>query len=231
MKPTLGRPRRAGFSTAAAALMVYCLPMTLGHAMQLVSVNVGSRRTQPKGDELETTGIYKLPVLQPVELAPLGIPGDFIADLDNHGGPDQAIYVYGTPDYDWWSKVLNWKLPPGTFGDNLTISDLESARFSIGDRLRVGSALVEGIGATHPVLDACPSDGRSDVCEAIPPRGAARFVLSCPAARYPEGRRCRPTRTLHGRPGRHPGGVPRAPPHTQRRSGSPSLSQCADRCT
>jgi MOSC domain-containing protein YiiM len=34
-------------------------------------------------------------------------------------------------------------LEPGTFGENLTISDLESARIHIGDRLRVGAVTVE----------------------------------------------------------------------------------------
>ena len=111
--------------------------------MQLTSVNVGSMRTQKKGDGLEQTGIYKLPVPDPVEITPLGIAADFIADAENHGGPDQAIYIYGAKDYAWWSETLQQKLLPGTFGDNLTISDLESASFTIGDRLRMGSAVLE----------------------------------------------------------------------------------------
>jgi len=111
--------------------------------MQLLSVNIGQKRTQPKGDELETTGIYKLPVQEPVEIKSLGIPTDAICDTKNHGGLDQAIYIYGKSDYDWWSNELGKKLEPGTFGDNLTINELESARFNIGDRLHVGSVILE----------------------------------------------------------------------------------------
>ena len=111
--------------------------------MHLISVNIGQKRTQPKGDELETTGIYKLPTREPVEIKSLGIPQDVICDQKDHGGPDQAIYIYGKSDYDWWSAELGQELGPGTFGDNLTISELESTQFNIGDRLYVGSTILE----------------------------------------------------------------------------------------
>ena len=61
----------------------------------------------------------------------------------HHGGPDQAVYVYGTVDYDWWSKELGKQLAPGTFGDNLTISELESAQFNIGDSLHIGEVTLQ----------------------------------------------------------------------------------------
>ncbi len=54
--------------------------------MHLLSVNIGQKRTQPKGNELETTGIYKLPTQEPVEIKLLGIQSDFICDQKNHGG-------------------------------------------------------------------------------------------------------------------------------------------------
>ncbi len=111
--------------------------------MKLLSVNIGEKRTQPKGDELEITGIYKLPTQEPVEIKSLGIPQDVICDTKDHGGPDQAIYIYGMVDYAWWSNELGKKLEPGTFGENLTISELESTQFNIGDRLHVGTTILE----------------------------------------------------------------------------------------
>ena len=111
--------------------------------MQLLSVNIGSKRTQPKGDEIETTGIYKIPTGESIKITSLGIKEDFICDQKNHGGPDQAIYIYGQPGYDWWSKELGRELEAGTFGENLTVSELESAQFNIGDRLHVGSVILE----------------------------------------------------------------------------------------
>jgi len=66
--------------------------------MRLLSVNVGKKQTQSKGDELETTGIYKLPASGAVDIGVLGLERDFICDQESHGGPDQAVYVYGSAD-------------------------------------------------------------------------------------------------------------------------------------
>ena len=111
--------------------------------MQLSSVNIGHKRTQPKGPELEITGIYKEPVEGRVTVTTLGLVEDFIADARNHGGPDQAVYLYGSADYDWWAGQLGRALDPGTFGENLTVTGLESARLSIGDRLQIGETVLE----------------------------------------------------------------------------------------
>lgn len=111
--------------------------------MKLANINIGQERTQQNGNKLETTGIYKLPTPEPVHISSLGIKEDFIASKKHHGGLDQAIYVYGTTDYDWWSTELGRDLYPGTFGENLDITELESAQFNIGDRLLIGSAILE----------------------------------------------------------------------------------------
>ena len=111
--------------------------------MQLQSVNIGVEKAMDNGKPSGKTGIYKLPITSPVQINELGLPGDVISDTQNHGGPDQAIYVYGTLDYDWWAAELGRTLEPGIFGENLTITDFESATFNIGDRLKIGTVLLE----------------------------------------------------------------------------------------
>lgn len=111
--------------------------------MQLISVNIGQERTLQIGNKVETTGIFKFPTSESVEITALGIVNDFIASKKHHGGPDQAVYVYGATDYEWWAKELGRELPSGTFGENLTLSGLESAQFNIGDRLHIGTAILE----------------------------------------------------------------------------------------
>lgn len=111
--------------------------------MNLISINIGQKRTQQNGEKLETTGIYKSSIQGPVKITTLGITEDFIGSPKHHGGPDQAVYVYGAADYAWWSRELGKELFPGTFGDNLTISELESAEFNIGDRLQIGDVILE----------------------------------------------------------------------------------------
>jgi MOSC domain-containing protein YiiM len=111
--------------------------------MKLLSINIGQRRTQQNGLKLEITGSYKTSVGESAQINTLGIQQDFIASKKHHGGPDQAIYIYGQTDYDWWSAEIGRDLAAGTFGDNLTISELESATFNIGDRLHIGSVILE----------------------------------------------------------------------------------------
>jgi len=111
--------------------------------MQLIGVNLGKERSLQNGNNMEITGIFKEPVNKAVRINTLGLEDDVIMDKKNHGGPDQAVYVYGGADYIWWEQQLGRDLAPGTFGDNLTISDLVSADYSIGDRLRVGAVTLE----------------------------------------------------------------------------------------
>ena len=111
--------------------------------MELISINIGEARTQQRKDFVETTGIYKEPVNRPISIKTLGMEEDVVWDKKNHGGPDQAIYVYGGADYAWWSEQVGRQLAPGTFGDNLTISDLESGSFDIGDYLHVGDVTLQ----------------------------------------------------------------------------------------
>lgn len=111
--------------------------------MKLLSINIGKERQQQRKDYVETTGIYKIPVDAPVEIKSLGIDGDAICDTKNHGGVDQALYIYGGADYAWWSKEIGKELAPGTFGDNLTISDLESGSFNVGDYLYIGEVTLQ----------------------------------------------------------------------------------------
>jgi MOSC domain-containing protein YiiM len=109
--------------------------------MQLLSVNVG-RPEQIEG-HTAPTGICKRPAPGPVEIAPLGLANDAVMDTKNHGGPDQAVYLYGQPDYDFWATELGQPMPPGLFGENLTLAGLESQKILIGDRFEIGPTLLE----------------------------------------------------------------------------------------
>lgn len=97
------------------------------------------------------TGINKQPVDHPVLVrAPgpqgtgsaSGLTGDQIFDTDNHGGVDQAVYVYAREDYDWWEQQLARELPGGLFGENLTLEGVEVNSAVIGEIWRVGADLV-----------------------------------------------------------------------------------------
>jgi len=106
--------------------------------MNLISINMGREQRLEDTGLSGTTGIYKRPVAAPVAVTPLGLAGDAVVDTEHHGGADQAIYIYGTADYAWWSAQLGTELEPGTFGENLTIDGLESVQLHVGDMLHIG---------------------------------------------------------------------------------------------
>ena len=111
--------------------------------MNVNSVNLGQERILQRKNHAERTGIFKIPTDRPVKVTTLGLDGDVIVSKKHHGGPDQAVYVYGGADYDWWANELGKMIPPGTFGDNLTISELESAQFNVGDYLHTGDVTLQ----------------------------------------------------------------------------------------
>lgn len=111
--------------------------------MKIISINLGIEKEIQVGNSVDRTGIFKLPVQKAVQVTELGLEGDFIASQKHHGGPDQAVYIYGTTDYEWWEKELGVDIQPGTFGENLTISDLESGPFHVGDFLHIGDVTLQ----------------------------------------------------------------------------------------
>ena len=111
--------------------------------MQLISINLGEERTLQRNDHVEQTGIFKSPTDKPVQVKKLGMEGDVIISKKHHGGPDQAVYIYGMVDYAWWSNEIGKELAPGIFGENLNISELESAQFDIGDYLHIGDVTLQ----------------------------------------------------------------------------------------
>jgi MOSC domain-containing protein YiiM len=120
--------------------------------LRLRSVNVGGETPIAGARKGGKTGIFKRPVEGPVEILTGGLAGDTISDTENHGGPDQAVYLFGEPDYAWWSGELGRELPPGTFGENLTVSGLEGARVCVGDRLGIGPVVLEVTAPRIPCL-------------------------------------------------------------------------------
>jgi MOSC domain-containing protein YiiM len=89
------------------------------------------------------TGIDKRPVPGRVAVHPLGLDGDVQVNRRYHGGEGQALYAYAQEDADWWAAELARELPPGRFGENLRTSGLDLTGAVLGERWRVGTALLE----------------------------------------------------------------------------------------
>jgi MOSC domain-containing protein YiiM len=109
----------------------------------VLSVNVAQIREIPRQGRMVPTGIWKLPVEGRVAVRGVHIEGDEQADRAVHGGPHKAVYAYAREDIDWWQDELGRELPNGVFGENLTVRGLDLGAALIGERWRVGSAVLE----------------------------------------------------------------------------------------
>ncbi len=115
----------------------------------LEAVNTGRIRPTEHGS-LRRTAIDKRPVDGEVPIRLLGVGDDQIADLAHHGGEDQAVYAFAREDYTDWEVELGRPLSPGSFGENLTTVGLDVQNARIGERWRVGGALLEVTGVRIP---------------------------------------------------------------------------------
>jgi MOSC domain-containing protein YiiM len=95
------------------------------------------------GRRPDRSGIDKKPVAGRVAVLPLGLDGDLQVNRRHHGGEGQAVYAYAQEDADWWQAELGRELPPGRFGENLRTTGLDLTGALVGERWRLGTALVE----------------------------------------------------------------------------------------
>jgi MOSC domain-containing protein YiiM len=120
-------------------------------AAQVLSVNLAEPRTLERRGRPQRTGIWKRPAERAVRLTETGVEGDFVGDRRaGHGAPDKTVYSYAREDYAWWEQELERTLAPGTFGENLTLEGIEASWSEVGERWRVGAALLEVSGPRLP---------------------------------------------------------------------------------
>ena len=118
---------------------------------RVLSVNLARPRTLERRGRPQRTGIWKYPAAGPVRMSESGVEGDFVGDRRaGHGAPDKTVYSYAREDYDWWEEELQRTLEPGAFGENLTLEGLDASHAEVGERWRVGSALLEVSGPRLP---------------------------------------------------------------------------------
>jgi MOSC domain-containing protein YiiM len=132
----------------------------------VASVNVGLPRDVAWQGRIVRTAVWKTPVTGRIFAGRLNLDGDGQADLRAHGGEQRALLVYQLGSYRHWASYLGRSdLVAGNFGENLTVEGLADDEVCIGDRFRIGSAVVEvsqprdtcyrvGIRLQHPEMPA-----------------------------------------------------------------------------
>jgi MOSC domain-containing protein YiiM len=112
-------------------------------APRVISVNVGEVREVEWRGDVVTTAIWKFPVAGRVALRGVNFAGDDQADRTVHGGPDKAVYAYAREDYEHWQNEEKLETEPALFGENLTVEGIDLSAALIGERWRIGSAVLE----------------------------------------------------------------------------------------
>lgn len=109
----------------------------------VVAVNVGQVRTVEWRGQTITTGIFKSPIAGRVIIQGVNVVGDDQADRVHHGGAVRSVYAYALEDYTWWRRELGRDMLPGEFGENLTLRNVDANGALVGERWKIGSAILQ----------------------------------------------------------------------------------------
>jgi MOSC domain-containing protein YiiM len=147
--------------------------------MKVLSVNVGLPRDVPWRGRMVRTSIFKAPVAGRVRVVEHSLEGDRQSDLTVHGGRDKAVYLYPSEHYEPWRRELpEVELAWGAFGENLTIEGLREAEVAIGDRLGIGTVLLEVTQPRMPCFKLGIRLGRADVVKRLQQSGRSGFYCA-----------------------------------------------------
>lgn len=147
--------------------------------MKIISVNVGMPRLLAWGGSTFKTGIFKNPIEGRVMLRTTNLDGDRQADLSVHGGPNKAAYGYPSEHYGAWKSELSEPvLPWGAFGENFTTEGLIETDVSIGDRYRVGDAVVKVTTPRLPCFKLAAKFKSDEIIEHFLKSGRCGFYFS-----------------------------------------------------
>ncbi|MFC0673921.1 MOSC domain-containing protein [Brachybacterium hainanense] len=90
------------------------------------------------------SGIDKRPVDGPVRLLLHGVLGDVQGDREHHGGLFKAVYAVSREMREAFARERGEELPDGFFGENLVTLGQDTDETLVGERWRIGGAVVEG---------------------------------------------------------------------------------------
>src|SRR2546427_4358772 len=146
--------------------------------MRVVSVNASLPKAVEWRGRKVTTAIFKEPVEGRVRIRRTGLVGDRQADPSVHGGPTKAVYAYPSEHYPFWRRELGRAdLPWGSFGENLTTEGLDERTLRVGDRMRVGSVVLEVTQPRMPCYKLGIRFGRLDMTRRFLASGRSGFYL------------------------------------------------------
>lgn len=112
--------------------------------IEIASVRTGKVRAHHSPVGLWETATFKDGVDGKLAMGRLGLAGDEQADRVSHGGVDKAVLAYASEHYQLWKQELGIKeFGLGALGENLCLKGQDEVDVCLGDRYRIGTAIVE----------------------------------------------------------------------------------------
>ncbi|MFW5843685.1 MAG: MOSC domain-containing protein, partial [Spirochaetota bacterium] len=136
------------------------------------------------------SAIRKQPVTGPVAVGLRGLAGDAQADKKHHGGPDQAVHHYAYDHYERWLReypeAVSELSAPGFFGENISTLGITEKDVCVGDRYRLGTAVLEVSQGREPCWKLARRIGRPEFARRVQELGATGWfyrILEAGSAR------------------------------------------------
>jgi MOSC domain-containing protein YiiM len=129
---------------------------------------------RPLPPDNRPTGIFKQELEMPAWLGRKGLVGDAQADRRVHGGLEKALHQYPASNYARLAELfpeVRELLVPGSIGENLTVPGWDEGNVSIGDRFRLGDAVVEVASPRSPCWKIDQRYGHEGMAAAIEAHG------------------------------------------------------------
>jgi MOSC domain-containing protein YiiM len=120
------------------------------------------------------SAIAKNPVAGPVQVGSEGLAGDEQGDRRVHGGADKAIHHYPREHYPVWAGEIGphpLLAQAGAFGENISTHGVTERDLCLGDRLRLGSAVVEVSQGRQPCWKLSDRFGVADMARRVQDSG------------------------------------------------------------
>ncbi|MGA1694144.1 MAG: MOSC domain-containing protein [Burkholderiaceae bacterium] len=153
--------------------------------MQILTLSAGTTRLlMLPGESMRSTpsAIRKEPIstLQnptPIALTSLGLVCDEQSDQTVHGGQDKALYAFPVEHWSLW-RSPEWSEPQaGVFGENLLTQGLDETSVFVGDRWRIGEALLQVTEPRIPCDKFCAVMGSSQAARHMVQLGTCGWYL------------------------------------------------------
>ncbi len=139
---------------------------------RVAEVRVG--KVAPLGPQGIASAYVKSLVAHPAHVAEHGLVGDMQADLSVHGGLDKAVYGYPQSRYPGWAAAfpaIAGRFVTGSMGENLSVTEIDETGVHIGDRIRVGGALLQVTQPRQPCFKLTLFIGDPQVARTMTRRG------------------------------------------------------------